>query len=105
MPDKVFPIASIIIPFWSSNNLSDVERQGHRLRHILTHVQIHVHLWYLKVLEELTRMYKTKHCQGATPVVQQLTHSPSVAQGSLVRILAADLCTTYQVLLWQVSHI
>ena len=32
-------------------------------------------------------------------------HSISAAKGSLVQILAADLHTTYQAMLWQASHI
>ena len=31
--------------------------------------------------------------------------SASVAQGSLVQIPGADLCTAYQAMLWQASHI
>ena len=31
--------------------------------------------------------------------------SPSVARGSPVQILGADLCTTHQAMLWQESHI
>ena len=34
----------------------------------------------------------------------KFTHSALVAQGSLVWIPSADLCTTYQAMLWQASH-
>ena len=37
--------------------------------------------------------------------VVKFTHSTSVAWGSLVQILGVDLCTAYQAMLWQASHI
>ena len=37
--------------------------------------------------------------------VVKFTHSNSVAQDSLVRILGADLCAVYQAMLWQAYHI
>ena len=37
--------------------------------------------------------------------VINFVHSVSVAQGSPVWIPGADLCTAYQAMLWQVSHV
>ncbi len=38
-------------------------------------------------------------------VAVKFVRSASVAQGLLVQTLGADLGTTYQAVLWQVSHI
>ena len=38
-------------------------------------------------------------------IVVKFPHSALVALGSLVWILGTDLCTTYQAVLWQASHI
>ena len=35
----------------------------------------------------------------------KFAHSNSAAQGSMVLIPGADLCTAYQAMLWQASHI
>ena len=40
---------------------------------------------------------------GGTAV--QFTHSALAARGSPIRIPSADLCTAYQAMLWQASHI
>ena len=53
----------------------------------------------------IVKVIKKYHWDWLGGIVVKFTRAASAVQGSLVRTPGADLCTTYQAMLWQVSHI